>query len=75
MREMREIVKRGYEEGDYLKFYRLVEEMEEYPLAKANIDRMTAFLQNLAVVWGSHMISTWQIKASKSPGSISWRST
>jgi hypothetical protein len=46
MREMREIVKRGYEEGDYLKFYRLVEEMEEYPLAKANIDRMTAFLQN-----------------------------
>lgn len=50
MRDMREIVKRGYEEGDYLEFYRLDEEIDEYPLAKANIDRMTAFLQKGAKI-------------------------
>jgi 2-polyprenyl-3-methyl-5-hydroxy-6-metoxy-1,4-benzoquinol methylase len=50
MRDMREIVKKGYEEGDYLKFYRLVEEIDEYPSEKANIDRMTALLQKGAKI-------------------------
>ncbi|UCD92331.1 MAG: class I SAM-dependent methyltransferase [Methanobacteriota archaeon] len=41
---MREIVKRGYEEGDYRKKYRLKDRMDEYPLAKKNIDRMLELL-------------------------------
>ncbi len=46
MRDMREIVKKGYEEGDYYKFYRLSERMDEYPLEKSNVDRLTALLPN-----------------------------
>jgi SAM-dependent methyltransferase len=50
MREMREVVKKGYEEGDYYKFYRLREEMEEHPPGKSNVDRLTDALQEGAKI-------------------------
>ena len=40
MRDMREIVERGYEEGDYVGAYRLDDDMDNHPLGKKNIDRL-----------------------------------
>jgi cyclopropane fatty-acyl-phospholipid synthase-like methyltransferase len=45
MRDMREIVKKGYEEGDYYKFYRLGEGIDDYPMEKSNVDRLTGRLE------------------------------
>lgn len=44
MKEMRKIVERGYEEGDYLGTYRLDDGIDKYPLEKRNIDRLIELL-------------------------------
>ncbi len=44
MENMRKIVKKGYEEGDYYKFYRLKDSIDEYPTEKRNIDKLIDML-------------------------------
>jgi SAM-dependent methyltransferase len=48
MEDMRKIVERGYEEGDYLKTYRLDENINEYPFEKRNLDRLMKLLPKKA---------------------------
>ncbi|MFQ5884193.1 MAG: class I SAM-dependent methyltransferase [Thermoplasmata archaeon] len=50
MRDMREIVERGYEEGDYVGAYRLDDNMDNYPLEKKNIDRLIESLPKNASI-------------------------
>lgn len=44
MKNMRTIVEKGYDEGDYLSAYRLDKEIDSLPLAKSNIDRLMEHL-------------------------------
>ncbi len=50
MKNMREIVKKGYEDGDYYRQYRLKEQMDSYPLEKKNIDRLMDMLPREAEI-------------------------
>lgn len=44
MKKMREIVERGYDEGDYAGTYRLRDDINRYPFEKKNLDRMIELL-------------------------------
>ena len=49
-KDMRKIVEKGYDDGNYLEKYRLDDKIDEYPFEKKNLDKLTKLLKKGAKI-------------------------